>query len=316
MKYKTVRKIKKKPIIILSIIVIFIIALISLILYINHINKDSYKLEKIGYNKDEITLILKRNKTEINDILKKKYDKNIPLLLKEKYILYKNLDSDLDYIKDNKLDKLTHVVSIVNVKANYDHYDEDIIKKTDTSKGNLMLVNKFNYLDSTYVPNDITNIPLTYAFSDNQATKEVLSAFKNMWQKAKSENLNLIVNSSYRDYESQENVWNNYEARNGEEYADSIAARPGYSEHQTGLALDIITYGANKNTFEDTDEFKWLQKNAHKYGFILRYPKDKEDITGYEYESWHYRYVGVEAATEIHNKKITYDEYYAYYVGE
>ena len=125
-----------------------------------------------------------------------------------------------------------------------------------------------------------------------------------MWQKAKSENLNLIVNSSYRDYESQENVWNNYEARNGEEYADSIAARPGYSEHQTGLALDIITYGANKNTFEDTDEFKWLQKNAHKYGFILRYPKDKEDITGYEYESWHYRYVGVEAATEIHNKKL------------
>ncbi len=115
-----------------------------------------------------------------------------------------------------------------------------------------MLVNKFNYLDNTYVPNDITNIPLTYAFSDNQATKEVLSAFKNMWQKAKSENLNLIVNSSYRDYESQENVWNNYEARNGEEYADSIAARPGYSEHQTGLALDIITYGANKNTFEDT----------------------------------------------------------------
>ena len=238
------------------------------------------------------------------------------MLLKEKYFLYKNLDSYLNYIKDNKSDKLTHVVSIVNVKANYDHYDEDIVKKTDTSKGILMLVNKFNYLDNTYVPNDITNIPLTYAFSDNQATKEVLSAFKNMWQKAKSENLNLIVNSSYRDYESQENVWNNYEARNGEEYADSIAARPGYSEHQTGLALDIITYGANKNTFEDTDEFKWLQKNAHKYGFILRYPKDKEDITGYEYESWHYRYVGVEAATEIHNKKITYDEYYAYYVGE
>ena len=210
MKYKTVRKIKKKPIIILSIIVIFIIAFISLILYINHINKDSYKLEKIGYNKDEITLILKRNKTEINDILKKKYDKNIPLLLKEKYFLYKNLDSYLNYIKDNKSDKLTHVVSIVNVKANYDHYDEDIVKKTDTSKGILMLVNKFNYLDNTYVPNDITNIPLTYAFSDNQATKEVLSAFKNMWQKAKSENLNLIVNSSYRDYESQENVWNNY----------------------------------------------------------------------------------------------------------
>ena len=141
----------------------------------------------------------------------------------------------------------------------------------------------------------------------------VLSAFKNMWSAAKKQDLTLIVNSSYRDYKSQEEVWNYYDDLRGEEYADSIAARAGYSEHQTGLALDIITYGANKNNFEKTDEFKWLEKNAHKYGFILRYPKGKEDITGYAYESWHYRYVGIETATEIYNKKITYDEYYAYY---
>ena len=133
---------------------------------------------------------------------------------------------------------------------------------------------------------------------------------------AKKEDLKLIVNSSYRDYESQNSVWNNYENYNGEEYADSIAARAGFSEHQTGLALDIITPGATKNTFEETDEFKWLQKNAHKFGFILRYPKGKEDITGYAYESWHYRYVGKETATEIKRLGITFDEYYAYYIDK
>ena len=202
---------------------------------------------------------------------------------------------------------------MVNVKSNYDHYDTEAVTNTNTSKGNLLLVNKYTKLSEDYVPETLVNIPLTYAFQDNQTTEEVLSSFKNMWSAANKEGLTLIVNSSYRDYNSQDEVWSNYENAYGEEYADSIAARPGFSEHQTGLALDIITYGANKNTFEDTDEFKWLQKNAHKYGFILRYPEGKEDITGYAYESWHYRYIGKEAATEIKNLNITYDEYYAYY---
>ena len=90
--------------------------------------------------------------------------------------------------------------------------------------------------------------------------------------------------------------------------------RAGYSEHQTGLALDIVTYGASMDTFENTDEFKWLSDNAYKYGFILRYPKGKEKLTGYSYESWHYRYVGKDVAKKIHDLDITYDEYYAYYI--
>lgn len=316
MSHKKGRKLKKGPIIVLTVILISIIMIITGIFYIKHINSNEYKLEKLGYNEDEIAIIMERKDTEIESILKKEYNSSIPKLLKEKYFLFKNLDTYLEYSKENTKDNLSHIVSIINVNANYDHYDTDIVKPTDTSKKNLILVNKYHYLNKEFIPEDIVNIPLTYAFDENQATKEVVNAFKNMWSAAKKEDLTLIVNSSYRDYASQDNVWNNYEAQRGEEYADSIAARPGYSEHQTGLALDIITYGANKNTFEETDEFKWLQKNAHKYGFILRYPKDKEDITGYAYESWHYRYVGVQAATEIYNKKITFDEYYAYYVGE
>ena len=307
------RKLKKLPIVILTSIIVIIIGIIIAVKYIEKINSIEYKLEKIGYTEKEINTIKELKDNEIEIILNKEYNKLIPKLLKEEYFLFKNLDSYLEYYKENSKKELKNIVATINVKANYDHYDTDVITKTDTNKNNLLLVNKYNYLDATYVPAELTNIPLTYAFDNNQTTKEVLSAFKNMWSAAKKQNLTLIVNSSYRDYKSQEEVWNYYDDLRGEEYADSIAARAGYSEHQTGLALDIITYGATKNNFENTDEFKWLEKNAHKYGFILRYPKEKEDITGYAYESWHYRYVGIETATEIYNKKITYDEYYAYY---
>ena len=307
------RKLKKLPVVILASIITLIIVIIIAVKYVQKINSIEYKFEKIGYTETEIDIIKELKDNEIETILNKEYNKIIPMLIKEEYFLFKNLDSYLEYYKENSKKELKYIVAIINVKANYEHYDADVVIKTDISKNNLLLVNKYNYLDETYIPNELTNIPLTYAFDDNQTTKEVLNAFKNMWSAAKKQELTLIINSSYRDYKSQEEIWNYYDDIKGEEYADSIAARAGYSEHQTGLALDIITYGSNKNTFEETDEFKWLEKNAHKYGFILRYPKGKEDITGYAYESWHYRYVGVDTATEIYNKNITYDEYYAYY---
>ena len=145
---------------------------------------------------------------------------------------------------------------------------------------------------------------------------EVYQKYISMYNAAKKEDLYLIITSAYRDYNFQDQLWNQYAKSQGEEWADSVAARAGHSEHQTGLTLDIVTYNSNMNEFENTDEFKWLQKHAHEYGFIMRYPKDKEDITGYDYESWHYRYVGVETATKIHELGITYDEYYAYYLAD
>ncbi len=307
------RRLKKLPIIILVSIIALIIGIVAIFKYIEKINSFEYKLSELGYSENEITIITELKDKEIENILNKEYDKIIPKLIKEDYFLFKNLDTYLEYYKENNKDSLDHIVAMVNVKSNYDRYDEEAIIATNTNKNSLMLVNKYTYLTNDYVPENLTNIPLTYAFSGNQTTEEVLSAFKSMWTAAKKENLTIIVNSSYRDYQSQDEVWKYYEDIYGEEYADSIAARPGYSEHQTGLALDIVTYGANKSNFDKTDEFKWLAENAHKYGFILRYPEGKEDITGYAYESWHYRYVGVETATEIKNKGITYDEYYAYY---
>ena len=311
---KKKRRLKKSVYVGFGIIVALIIAIISIINYVKLINSNHYKLEKLGYDKTQVETILKLKENYIEDILKKKFNKNIPNFIKQKYFLYKNLDEYLEYYKENRDEKLSYIVSLVNVRANHEWYDEDVTTKSDLSKGNLVLVNKFNQLSSDYTPENVVAISNYYSYDGNSITETVYEAYKNMWYAAKKEDLTLIVTSSYRDYETQEYLWNKYADTNSEEYADSVSARAGFSEHQTGLALDIVTYNTVMNDFENTDEFKWLQKNAHKYGFILRYPKNKTDLTGYDYESWHYRYVGVDVATAIHEKNITYDEYYAYYV--
>ncbi len=311
---KKKRRLKKSVYVGFGIIVALIIAIISIINYVKLINSNHYKLEKLGYDKTQVETILKLKENYIEDILKKKFNKNIPNFIKQKYFLYKNLDEYLEYYKENRDEKLSYIVSLVNVRANHEWYDEDVTTKSDLSKGNLVLVNKFNQLSSDYTPENVVAISNYYSYDGNSITETVYEAYKNMWYAAKKEDLTLIVTSSYRDYETQEYLWNKYADTNSEEYADSVSARAGFSEHQTGLALDIVTYNTIMNDFENSDEFKWLQKNAHKYGFILRYPKDKTDLTGYDYESWHYRYVGVDVATAIHEKNITYDEYYAYYV--
>ena len=135
-------------------------------------------------------------------------------------------------------------------------------------------------------------------------------AFEKMSEDARKENLNIIAMSTYRSYNYQEKLYTKYVNEDGKEKADTYSARPGHSEHQTGLAVDVYNQKVNYTEFESTEEFKWLEKNAHKYGFILRYPKNKSKITGYVYEAWHYRYVGPKTATKIKKQNITYDEYY------
>lgn len=307
------RKVKIVPII----SVILILALLGfgvsyIVKTINYHKTYEYKLLKVGYNKDEVKLLEDLTSESKDYILELEYNKNIPLLLKEKYFMEKNLKAYVDYSTDNGRD-LTDIVAIVNVGSNNDWYTNT--KKTDLSKENLILTNKFYSLDSSYNSDNMVKVSSTYSYGTNQMlTEDTFNAFLSMWNAAKKENLTLIINSSYRSYDDQEKIYDEYKSTKGEEEADRIAARPGYSEHQTGMAIDIQTYGSRAATFEEFDEFKWLQQNAYKYGFILRYPKDKEYLTGYEYESWHYRYVGVEAATYIHENNITFDEYYAYFV--
>ena len=187
------------------------------------------------------------------------------------------------------------------------------MEPADLSKGDLILVNKFYYLDKDYVPEDMVIIESKYGVSQ-YLKKDVYNAYINMWNDAKANGLTLYINSPYRSYNTQYGLYHNYGKRDGYNLADTYSARPGYSEHQTGLAFDVTSLSTNFDTFGYSNEYNWLQEHAAEYGFILRYPKGKEYITGYQYESWHYRYVGVEAAKYIKENNLTFEEYYAYFV--
>lgn len=276
-----------------------------------------YKLTNHGYTMDETKqLISYFDNDKLNELLNEDVDKTLINLMNEKYFLIKNLDRYEAYLKKNPKSSLSQVITYVNVLRDNNYYENPT--ETDTSKDNLLLVNKYHFLNSSYVPSDLVIISSNYSWGtigSQKIRKEAYDAFLNMWNAANNEGIYLMVSSSYRDYASQEEVYNGFKSLKGEKYADSIAARPGYSEHETGLALDIFTKkDSNKNTFKDTQAYTWLKENSYKYGFILRYPDDKVDITGYDFESWHYRYVGIDVANTIYNDNITFDEYYAYYL--
>lgn len=136
-------------------------------------------------------------------------------------------------------------------------------------------------------------------------------AFEDMAKDAKKEDLTIVAMSSYRSYDYQVDLYNRYAKKDGTEAADTYSGRPGHSEHQTGLAVDVYNEEKDYTNFEKTDEYEWMIKHAHEYGFILRFPKDKEKETGYHFESWHYRYVGQEIAKYIKEHNISFEEYYA-----
>lgn len=310
------RKIKKFPIIIIICTILLIIATIITIKIINHINYTKtydYKLKQIGYSEEEIISLKKLENKDIDKILTMKYNENLVPIINEKYFLIKNLDKYLDYIKDNKDIKLHDIIAIINVGANKDWYTD--FTNTDLTKNELMLTNKFNKLNEDYEPDDLVEISNVYSYGENQKLRlDAYNAFIEMFNAAKLEDITLIINSSYRSFKDQDETYNDYSTWYGQNEADKIAARPGFSEHQTGLSIDIQTYNSTRSNFEETQAFDWLYKNAYKYGFILRYPKDLEYLTGYDYESWHYRYVGKDVAKYIYENNITFDEYYAYFI--
>ena len=172
------------------------------------------------------------------------------------------------------------------------------------------LVNKNNKLTSDYIPNDLELINIEFACKDKYLRNEAKIAFEKMAKQAKKDGFNIIAVSTYRSYDYQEKLYNNYGLDKGIYYADLSSARPGHSEHQTGLAVDVANLTLDYDNFESTKEFIWMKNNAYKYGFILRYPKAKFHITGFKYEPWHYRYVGINIANYIYKNNLTLEEYY------
>lgn len=169
---------------------------------------------------------------------------------------------------------------------------------------NVIIANKTYSLPSNFAPNNLVTINGYIKVVDY-----VKSAFTELTSDAASLGLNIYASSGYRSYSNQDYIYNNYVRMDGQEKADTYSARAGHSEHQTGLAIDVNTINSS---FENTGESNWLKENCYKYGFIIRYPKDKETITGYMYEPWHIRYVGKDLATKLYNNGdwITLEEYY------
>ena len=179
----------------------------------------------------------------------------------------------------------------------------------------LLLVNKTHPVDADYKPADLT--PIKYYAKDRDAAsrymrKEAAEHFHKLAEGAKADGYEIIMTTAYRSYGFQTVLYNNYVKAHGEKEANTFSAKPGESEHQTGLCTDVSSPSVNyqlTTDYGDAPEGKWLAKHAHEYGFIIRFPKGKEDITGYQYEPWHIRYVGQPAADEIYEKGLTLEEY-------
>lgn len=160
------------------------------------------------------------------------------------------------------------------------------------------------YIDGILIANKTYALPASY--NPGGLTNECYSAFMNLVSGAAADNINIYCSSGFRSYESQQYIYNNYVAADGQAKADTYSARPGHSEHQTGLAIDCNIID---DSFTGTPEAIWLENNCYKYGFIIRYPRNKDHITGYKYEPWHIRYLGVEKATAVYNSGLCLEEY-------
>lgn len=219
-----------------------------------------------------------------------------------------NLKRYKDFQERNLNLSKQEVIDRVNMNLDYKFYTHT--KRAEFLNSEKLLVNKYYYLPSDYVPDNLETISNVFSNGNKQLVKAARRAFEEMANVAYNEGYYIRIISAYRSYEYQQNLYDNYVKSDSKKEADTYSARPGFSEHQTGLSFDIDNNELDYNSFEQTKEFEWMQKNAYKYGFILRYPKGKEDITGYQYEAWHYRYVGKTISEYIHKHHLTLEEYY------
>lgn len=179
------------------------------------------------------------------------------------------------------------------------------------------IVNKKRPLPDGYAPSDLIIPDVSLRVPGNetmQVSKQIQPSLESLFQAMRVQGYSMYLSSGYRSYNYQTNLYNTYVAKDGQAAADRYSAKPGTSEHQTGMAFDIGRTDGKcelEICFGDTPEGKWIKEHAHEYGFIIRYPSaDKESITGYQYEPWHLRYVGVELATELHNTGQTMEEFF------
>ena len=298
---------------------------------INYVN-DTIFIENIntllnlGYTPNEINIFYKELPSSINVITKNSYNENIINYIELEYFKEENLDRYIKY--DNNEYKLNSVYDTTAIKESYtyedtvtfvnayldkDYYSNDIYLDNNKANNLDVIVNKYYKLDSNYEPNDLVKINSKFASGSNQKLRsEAALKFEEMATDASSNGYKIYAGSTYRSYDYQLGLYNRYVDQDGFDEAETYSARAGYSEHQLGLAVDILN-GKWQYLSETDKEYDWLINNCYKYGYILRYPRNKEYVTGYVFEDWHFRYLGVELATKVYNSNLTYDEYVARY---
>lgn len=188
---------------------------------------------------------------------------------------------------------------------------------TDEASSIWVVVNKGRILPTSYAPANLVapNVPLRLSSinSEMHVRADTAAAMEKMFAAAKIDGISLKLESGYRSYAEQASVYAGYVSASGQQQADTFSARPGHSEHQTGLAADIEPSDRTcevEQCFETTPEGKWLAANAYKYGFTIRYKKNTQNLTGYEFEPWHIRYVGIELAAQLNNSGQTLEQYF------
>ena len=192
----------------------------------------------------------------------------------------------------------------ITIKVNKKTNEKNNSKTKDENKPIIEIKNGITYVNGILIVNKTYSVPKDY--NPGSLTSEAKNAFDEMQKAASVDNIKLWIASGFRSYSLQTSLYNNYVLKDGKTKADTYSARPGHSEHQTGLAMDLNIIDSS---FEGTPEAIWIEKNCYKYGFIIRYPKGKEEITGYKYEPWHVRYLGKELSEKVYNSGKTLEEY-------
>lgn len=280
----------------------------------DHLIQNINTLLKKGYSDREISMILAHGSDQdVTLFAQKKKIKYLEEFFSYSFAKLANYDRYLEYMNEYGDDEETTIIK-VNLDLDKENYtDPQLIQ--DYSK--LVLVNKHHYLGENYVPKNLVKVPTEYTISGDgtvKGTNEAVSAAVSMMKAAQKEGLHLMINSGYRSYQEQDEVYQEYLSLYGENYVLNYVSKPGYSEHQTGYAFDFAS--GTSNIFANSSEYKWMIQNSYKYGFIYRFLKSKEDITGIRHEAWHFRYVGKEAAKIIDQEELSFEEYYAKYIDK
>lgn len=276
------------------------------------------KLVKLGIPLGVVGIILSMSLTQNMTTAALKQEET-----KEKEIYVAKADEVTNTVNDNQRDeeKTEQKQEQVEEKHPINYVSKPMFYQNVITVSNpdsmLVLVNKNYALSEDYEPSDLVlpNV-LSTGYNPNQniyLRKEAAIHLEQLFYAAQNEaGLTLLARSGYRSYQTQISLYDRYVSQNGTEKADTFSARAGHSEHQTGLAMDVTADSVNRQLVTDfglTPEGIWLKENAHRFGYIIRYLEGREDETGYQYEPWHIRYVGVEAATEIYENNWILEQY-------